>query len=137
MCWEGSPFKYRHCVLVLKEGGLPQYDPGVSLEELADIVKGISNPEGSNAVDGNVMGAGLKRPIGIKAAKASEVLMKQKMEERTVKSNQIGDLKAANQERAKANHQIAFAISKGRAIENKFAMANMYFKMVTLPRQQN
>jgi hypothetical protein len=116
MCWEGSPFKYRHCVLVLKEGGLPQYDPGVSLEELADIVKGISYPEGSNAIDGNVMGAGLKRPIGIKAAKASEVLMKQKMEERTVKSNQIGDPKAANQERAKAK-------------ENKFDMANMYFKM--------
>jgi hypothetical protein len=53
---EGSPFKYKHCVLVLKEGSLPQYDPG---EELADTEKGISNPGSSNAVDGNVMGAGL------------------------------------------------------------------------------
>jgi hypothetical protein len=51
------------------------------------------------------------------------------MEERTVKSNQIGDLGAANQEMAKATHQIAFAISKGRAIENNIAMAKKYFKM--------
>jgi hypothetical protein len=51
------------------------------------------------------------------------------MEERTVKSNQIGDLGAANQEMAKATRQIAFAISKGRAIENSIAMAKMYFKM--------
>jgi hypothetical protein len=51
------------------------------------------------------------------------------MEERTVKFNQIGDLVAANQEMAKANHQIAFAISKGGAIVNNIAMANMYFKM--------
>jgi hypothetical protein len=123
---EGAAFKFKHCVLVLKEGGMPQYDPGVSQEEVDDMEKGVSNPAASNTVDGNVMGSGLQRPIGTKAAKASEIFMKQKMEEKTLKSNQLGDLVVANQQMAKANHEIAFAISRGRAIENNVAMANCY-----------
>jgi hypothetical protein len=126
---EDTVFKFKHCVLALKEGGLPQYDPGVSQDQVDDIEKGVSNAVASNAVDGNVMGSGLRRPTGSKAAKASEVLMKRRMEDKAVKSNLLGDLVAANQKMAQANHQIAFAISKGRAIENNVAMANMYFKM--------